>query len=343
MAALATVAASTGRLYSTHMRDEHAGLADSVLEALAVARATGVRLEISHLKAAGVENWGTVAVATELVDNARHDGVDVAVDQYPYTASSTTLTALLPAWTMAGGVPALLERLRDQAASARLAKELSHAVGRSFWPERVMVADTVAGPYSHFVGQSLTDLADSLAVDPGAAVVELLRAQQGRVSIVHHSMSEDDVQHVMRQPFTSVASDGWVLDCPGALGYSDNGRGSPPTKPHPRSFGTFTRVLGRYVRDHGLLELAEAVRRMTSLPASRLGWSDRGVLRPGAIADVAVFDPARVADNATFDDPWQLSSGMLYTLLGGVSVLDDGVPTGVVGGTVVSSPAGSGG
>lgn len=305
------------------MRDEHAGLAESVGEALAVARATGVRLEISHLKAAGVENWGTVDAAIELIETARLDGLDVSVDQYPYTASSTTLTAFLPAWAMDGGVPALLSRLANAADSARLATELTQAAGRSFWPERVVIADTVDGPYSSFVGQSLTDLAASLSVDPGVAVADLLRGQQGRVSVVHHSMSEDDVRLVMRQPFTSVASDGSVLGCPGA------------GKPHPRSFGTFTRVLARYVREQGLLDLPEAVRRMTSLPVSRLGWTDRGVLRPGAIADVAVFDPSAVTDNATFGDPWQLSSGVLYTLLGGVAVLEDGMPTGAAAGGVV--------
>lgn len=323
VASLVDVAAQRGLLYSTHMRDEHAGLAESVGESLSIARRTGARLEISHLKAAGPENWGTVTRATELIAAARADDVDVCADQYPYTASSTTLTAFLPAWAMDGGVPALLPRLNDARQAARLAAELDAQVGETFWPEHIVIADLQDGPYARYVATSLTDIAADRGLSSGETVADLLRAHDGQVAVVSHGMSEDDVRHVLRQPYVSVASDGWVLHCPGS------------GHPHPRSFGTFTRVLARYVRETTLLALPDAIRKMTGQPASRLGWSDRGVVRPGAVADIAVFDPTVVRDNATFDEPWALSTGMTHTLIAGVPVLDDGQPTDAAPGRVV--------
>ncbi|HSI92484.1 MAG TPA: D-aminoacylase [Jiangellaceae bacterium] len=321
--ALGAEAAAAGLLYSTHMRGEGGELAAAVEEALTVARRTGVRLEISHLKAAGRANWGTVGTALAAIEDARRDGVDVSADQYPYTAASTTLTASLPTWAMDGGVPALLDRLADPAESARITAELDAAYGRTFWPEATVVADTPDGPYLEFVGRTVMDLAADRGLSPGAALVELLRGQRAQVSVIHHSMAEEDVRLVMTQPFVAVASDGWVLECPGA------------GRPHPRSLGTFTRVLGHYTRDEQVLDLPAAVRKMTSLPAWRLGWTDRGVVRTGAVADLVAFDPDAVTDNATFDEPWQLSTGVEYTLLAGVPVLDGGRPTGIPAGRVL--------
>jgi N-acyl-D-amino-acid deacylase len=321
--ALGEVAAAEGLLYSTHMRNEGSRLVEAVEEALTVARRTGVRLEISHLKAAGRAHWGTVGDALAAIESAHHDGVDVAADQYPYAASSTTLTASLPTWAMDGGVPALLDRLADAEVSAQIAAELDAEYGRTFWPDGTIVADTPDGPYRGYVGRTVVDLATDRGLSPGAALVELLRGQQGRVSVIHHSMAEDDVRLVMSRPYVSVASDGWVLECPGS------------GRPHPRSFGTFVRVLGHFARDERVLELPEAVRRMTSLPASRLGWADRGVIRTGAVADLVAFDPETVADNATFDDPWQLATGVEYTIIAGVPVLDGGRPTGTPAGRVI--------
>jgi N-acyl-D-amino-acid deacylase len=315
LASLVSVAASQELLYSTHIRDEDADLANSVREALEIARRANARLEISHLKASGPQNWGTVTNATALIEKARAAGADVYADQYPYTASSTTLTASLPAWSMDGGIPALLRRLSEPQAARRLAAELDDRVGFSFWPERIVIADTPDGPYRRYVGTTLADIAAERERGIGDTVADLLRAQNGQVAIVHHSMSDDDMRHVMAKPYVSVASDGWVLHSPG------EGR------PHPRSFGTFTRVLARYVGDGNLLELAEAIRKMTSQPANRLGWTNRGVIRVGAVADITVFDPTAVRDNATFDNPWELSTGVHYTLLSGTPTLDDGAPT----------------
>jgi N-acyl-D-amino-acid deacylase len=319
---LATEAAGAGLLYSTHMRNEGEQLLEAIDEALTTARLSGVRLEISHLKAAGSQNWGLVSEALALIAEARRSGVDVAADQYPYTASSTTLTAWLPGWALDGGTPELLRRLADPDESARIVGQLS-GLSRELRADAIVLADTPEGPYHRFLGKSVQDVAAELGLSAQEAILELLRGQRGSVGIVNHTMSEDDVRQVMRHPLVSVASDSHTPGCPG--------RG----RPHPRGLGTFTRVLGHYARDEGVLALPLAVRKMTGLPASRLGWSDRGVLRAGAVADIAVFDPATVLDQATFDDPWQLSTGLVHTLIAGTPVLEGGTPTGAAPGAVL--------
>ncbi|MQA96760.1 MAG: amidohydrolase family protein [Streptosporangiales bacterium] len=278
--ALATVAAEHGLLYSTHMRNESGRLLEAVAEALETARRSGVRLEISHLKAMGPANHGLVRDALRMIKEARAGGVDVTADVYPYTASSTTLTSRLPGWAMDGGTPRLLERLADPADRKRIVAEVRERMGRDVDPAGVVIAALPPGPFS------------------------------------------GDVAEVLAHPLVSVASDGWTL------------RPTGEDRPHPRSFGTFVRVLGGYVRKRGLLDLAEAVRKMTSLPASRMGMTDRGVLRPGAVADVAVFDPAAVAEEATFGEPYRLATGVRHVLVGGEAALRAGASTGARNGVV---------
>lgn len=314
--ALAAEAAAHGLLYATHMRDEGDRLLDAVDEALATARAAGVRLQISHLKAMGPANHGKVADALARIDAAASAGLDVACDVYPYTASSTRLTSRLPDWANGGGPAALLARLRDTGARARILADLRPRVGRTFLPEGVILADLPPGRYSGRVGASIAEIAAADGTEPAAAVLDVLAAHDAAVMIVNHAMAEADVEAVLRHPRSAVASDGWVLAAPG------------DGHPHPRNFGTFARVLGRYVRDRGLLDAAEAVRKMTALPASRLPLPDRGVLAPGRIADVVVLDPATVHDPATFADPWRYATGVRDVLVAGRPVLRDGVLTG---------------
>jgi N-acyl-D-amino-acid deacylase len=323
--ALARVAAEHGLLYSTHIRNEADSLLDAVREAVDTARASGARLEISHLKAMGRANHGAVHTALQIIEEARADGVDVTCDVYPYAASSTTLTSRLPAWALDGGVPRLLERLADPAERERVADGLRARMARDVDPQGVVIADLPPGPFSDRRGRSLADVAAGLGTDPAEAALRVLAAHGGAVSVVNHAMAADDVRAVLRHPVASVASDGWVLRPEGA------------GRPHPRSFGTFTRVLGRHVRD-GDLPLTAAVHKMTGLPASRLGMADRGVLRPGAVADLAVLDPMTVADRSTYDDPWQLSTGVRHVLVAGELVLADGVPTGARPGRVLRRP-----
>ncbi|MDX2969955.1 N-acyl-D-amino-acid deacylase family protein [Kribbella solani] len=318
VAALVATAAECGLLYSSHIRNEGSGLLGALDEAITAARAGGARLEISHLKAVGQANHGLVIAALEHLDQV--DDVDLGWDAYPYTATSTTLTTRLPSWALAGG--ALLDRLADPAERARIAAALrSDAL---LAPESVVIASLPPGRYEDSRGLNLAEIARADGVDAAEIVLRILENHDAAVSMVNHAMREEDVAAVLEHPRTAVASDGWILSATG------------PAHPHPRNFGTFPRVLGRYARELGVLGLGDAVRRMTSLPASRLGLADRGVIRPGAIADLVVFDPVRVADRSTYAEPWQLSVGVEHVLVAGQPVLADGVPTGRRPGRVIA-------
>ncbi|MFF4837733.1 amidohydrolase family protein [Streptomyces sp. NPDC001315] len=326
--ALATEAARHGLLYATHMRDEGDRLLEAVAEAIDVATASGVRLQVSHLKAMGPANHGKVDEALAAIDAAAGDDLDVACDVYPYTASSTRLTSRLPDWAMDGGPAGLLQRLADPDTRARVLADLRPAVGRTFLPEGVVLAMMGPGLYSDRIGDSIADIARDEGVEPAEAVLNVLAAHQGEVMIVNHAMADADVDTVLRHPGSAVASDGWVLHAPG------------DGHPHPRNFGTFARVLGRYVRDRGILELADAVRKMTSLPASRLPLPDRGTLAAGQVADLVVLDPEKVTDLATFADPWQYATGVRDVLVAGRCVLRAGETTDARPGRVLRrSPA----
>ncbi|WP_028932657.1 N-acyl-D-amino-acid deacylase family protein [Pseudonocardia spinosispora] len=324
--ALARVAAEHGLLYSTHLRNEADDLLPAVREALDTAAVSGVRLEISHLKAMGRSNHGAVVEALRLIDDARAQGVDVSCDVYPYTASSTTLTSRLPAWALDGGVEALLDRLAEPATRARIAAGLRDRMNRDVDPEGVVVAALPGGPFSGYAGSSVAEIARRLDTTPEDAALRLLAGHQGSVAVVNHAMAADDVRTVLRYPGASVASDGWVL------------RPDGDGQPHPRSFGTFPRVLGGYVRA-GDLGLADAVHKMTGLPAARLGMTDRGMLRPGAVADITVFDPESISDRSTYDEPWQLATGVRHVFVAGRPVLTDGALTGARPGRVVRRTA----
>ncbi|BDE57464.1 amidohydrolase family protein [Rhodococcus hoagii] len=322
--ALVAAAAASGLLYSTHMRDETSGMVAAVEEAIGVAEAAGARLQISHLKAMGPENWGAVDRALELIDAARARGVDVTADVYPYTASSTDLSSRLARWAVDGGREALLVRLADPVQRTRIADALRARFGRDIDPDGVVIADLSAGEFDTCIGMSISQIGAERGTDAAEAALDVLAAHQGSVAIVNHAMDENDVRTVLAHPWVAVASDGWVLTPTGA------------GRPHPRSFGTFPRVLGRYVREQGTLRLEEAIRKMTSLPASRIGLDDRGVLAEGAAADVVVFDPSTVDDASTFDDPWQLARGVRTVLVNGTPAVLDGKVTGARAGRLVS-------
>jgi N-acyl-D-amino-acid deacylase len=287
------------------MRNETGGLLAAVAEAIAVAEETGVRLEISHLKVMGRAYWGLVRKALDLIDEARLRGVDVTADVYPYTASSTTLSSRLPSWALDGGKAVLLERLRDVATRKRIADEVTARFGRDIDPEGVLLADLPQGRYSGFIGQSIAAIGRADGTGPAEAMLRVLEHHQMAVSITNHAMSEEDMTAVLRHPHVAVASDGMIL--------KTFGTGNP----HPRSFGTFARVLGRYVREEGILTLEEAVRKMTSLPAERINDKERGVIAEGAIADIAVFDAGIVIDQATYTAPWKLATGVSTVLVNG--------------------------
>lgn len=329
LVALAGVARRYGAFYSSHIRGEGDALCEAVDEALTVGRRAGVPVQLSHHKAMGRRNWGLVETTLATIDRARADGLDVLADQYPYTAGSTTLAAIMPQWAMEGGVEGMLRRLADPRARAQIRAEIAgtapaaRSLNREFDPAGIMISAVPDGSHKPFEGMMLADIAAARGEDPIDTALHLLERERARVQMVVFAMAEDDVRRVMRHPAVAIASDGWTLS-PHAGG-----------KPHPRSYGTYARVLGRYVREHGVLSMEEAIRKMTSLPAQRLGRYDLGLIRPGCAADLVVFDPARVVDRATFEDPHRFCEGVLHVTVNGRIVIDDGRDTGAAAGRVL--------
>jgi N-acyl-D-amino-acid deacylase len=311
---LARVAAVAGGMHISHMRDEAAGVLASVRETIEIGERGGLPTQVTHHKIVGRPNWGRSAASLELIDEARARDVDVTVDVYPYTASSTRISAaLFPAWSREGGTEALLARLEDTAIRARVKSEVARIIRDERGggdPANVVIArcewdESLAGLTLAEVA-ALRDLGESLE-DGAEAAIWLV--QKGDCQGNFHAMSEDDLQRILQHPASMVGSDGGVVVF---------GRGHP----HPRSYGTFARVLSLYVRERNLLTLEDAVRRMTGFPAQRLGVVDRGLLRPGLKADVVVFDPARVRDAATYAQPHQYAEGFSLVVVNGEVVFD---------------------
>ncbi len=326
---LARVAGQYGGMHISHMRDEAAGLLDSARETIRIGEEGGLPTQLTHHKAMGKANWGQTAESLKLVEEARRRGVDVSVDQYPYTASHTGTGALFPPWSQAGGREKMLERFQDPPTRARIKAD----VARRIEVDRGG-GDPANIQFSHcdwdatLDGKTLADVtrARGREVNFENAAETVIEIQQaGGCQAVYHAMDEQDVVRVMQYPGTMIASDG---------GIHVFGEGVP----HPRYYGTFPRVLGRYVREKGVLRLEDAVRKMTSLPAQRIGQFDRGLIRPGMKADVTIFDPDRIIDRAEFGNPHQYAEGVSYVLVNGVVVLDDAKMTPARPGQVLYGP-----
>ncbi len=317
---LARVVARRGGLYATHMRSEEEKLIEAIDEALAVSRSTGVRLQISHLKACGRGNWKLQDAAIRRIEKARSTGLDVMADAYPYTAYSTTLTILLENWSREGGGAAVVRRLQDPATRARMKSELAPHVERDPGAFDLIVISSADGPgLEPCIGKSLVQIAEMWNVDPAEATLRLLEAAKADVGYVGHGMSEENVERVLALPWVMISSDGRSMAPTGsAIG----------KRPHPRSYGTFPRVLGHYCRDRRLFDLPTAVRKMTGMPAERARLSGRGSIAVGAAADLVVFDGSTIADGATFEDPQSYPIGLTHVLVNGLVVVDGGRPTG---------------
>ncbi len=309
--ALAKVAAEFGGLYTSHIRDEGnytIGLLAAVDEVIRIAEATGRPGIVTHMKALGPDSWGLASDATRRIDAARARGVQVFADQYPYDASSTGVTgALVPRWAQVGGEVQLRERINSREVRQKMLVEVRENVRRRGGAESLVVAGYRPDP--SLEGRSLGEIAKARNQTPEDVALDLLAKSD--VSLVSFNMSEQDVEHIMRRPYTMTCSDG-------GLQLMTEG------KPHPRNYGAFARKIARYVRERGTIDLETAVRSMASLPAAVFGLTDRGVLRVGAWADLAVFDPARVRDTATYAQPHQLAEGMDYVLVNGMLVVDGG-------------------
>ncbi|MFF8913233.1 amidohydrolase family protein [Streptomyces sp. NPDC015032] len=321
--ALARVAARHGKPYVTHLRDEMSQVETALEEALEIAVRSGAPLQISHHKTAGRYAWGATLRTLPRLEQARAEGVDVLCDVYPYTAGSTVLHAMLPPWTSEGGVGALLERLsradtRDRIRTdiAQGVKGWENTVGNGGW-DLITVAAAQTHPEAE--GRSIADLAAERGVHPVDYACDLLLAEQGEVTIISHSMREDDVRRVIASPLSMIGSDGVPK----------------PGRPHPRWAGSFARVLGHYGRDQRLLPLEQTVHKMTGLPARRFGLTGRGVVRDGALADLVVLDPAAVRDTATFDQPLLAPEGIDTVVVAGQVAVRSGCPTAKRAGEVV--------
>jgi N-acyl-D-amino-acid deacylase len=317
--ALARAMAGRGGQYASHIRGESSMLLDSIAEAIRIGEEAGVRVEVSHVKASGRENWPKIDAALRMLDDARARGVDVAGDVYPYNAGSTKMDNLMPAWSHEGGIARLLERLADPKIRRRIAAEC--LVDGERWGT---VAQGGVGFDQIFIascrrreleGLSLVQLARQSGQAPAEALMDLLLDERCTVSMVSFSQSIENVAKVLAHPALTIGSDSIPLF---------EGSGDKPGKPHPRSYGTFPRVLSEYARDRKLFSLETAVNKMTGLPAQRLALRERGLVQPGYFADLTVFDPARVKDESTYPDPHRYPTGIPLVVVNGAVAVDEG-------------------
>jgi N-acyl-D-amino-acid deacylase len=301
--------------YATHMRNEDDRVLEAIDEAIAVARGAGCPLEISHLKCEGPRNWGKLDQAFTRIADARAAGCDAAFDRYPYVAYQTGLTNLFPVWSRDGGTDAFLARLADATTSARIRTETLAKVELIGGWNDVLISNVANAADRAVEGQRLGDYASHRGTDPYEATVELLEHNHGNVGMVGFAMSEDNLDRIFAHPQSMVCSDGgsFAVDGPARDGH-----------PHPRGLGTFSRVLGRYVRERRALTLEQAIHKMSGFPASRVHLRDRGRLAAGAAADVVVFDPSTVHDAATYEQPFQYPVGIEIVIVNGIIALRDG-------------------
>jgi dihydroorotase/N-acyl-D-amino-acid deacylase len=312
------------------VRDEAAGVVESVTEIIAIGEQGEVPTHVSHHKVIGKANWGKSVDTLRLIDAARARGIDITMDQYPYTASNNSIqSALLPAWAMEGGIRQAQQRLKDPATRSKIkaaTAELLLTDRGDGDPKNVAITSCDWDPA--LGGKNLAELTQARGLEPtvaDTAEIVLWLVENGGCGAVFHVMGEEDLQRILAHPATMIASDGQVPIF---------GRGAP----HPRSYGTFARVLSVYVREKGVITLEDAIRKMSSFPAARLGLSDRGVLRPGMKADIAVFDPVRVRDKATYEQPHQYAEGFAYVIVNGQIVYENGAMTSARSGKVIYGP-----
>lgn len=331
IAALARVAGQHGGIYISHMRDEASRVVESVEETIAVGEQGGLPAQVTHHKVIGATNWGRSVDTLRALHAARARGVDVTIDQYPYTASSTSVqAALLPRWAQEGGRARILRRLRDAATRAKIRQETAEIIRTERGggdPKNVQIASCAWDPA--LAGKTLADVTRQRGAEPtlaNAAEAALWLVEQGGCQGIFHAIGEEDLVRILRDPLTMIASDGEIP----RFGQD---------MPHPRSYGTFARVLARYVRDQQALTLEEAVRKMTSFPAQRLSLADRGLLREGLRADLVLFDPATVRDRATFEQPHQYADGLSLVIVNGQIVLEQDTMTRARPGRVLYGPA----
>jgi dihydroorotase/N-acyl-D-amino-acid deacylase len=334
---LARVAASYGGIYITHQRSESGKIFESLEEVFAIAERAKIPAEIFHLKTAYKANWGRMPEVLARIRAARSRGLDVTANQYPYVRASNGLDACLPLWVREGGKDKMLARLKDPAQRDRIRKDMDEpnpATWENQWygsggSDGVLLSSVLSDGLKKYEGKTLTEIGKLMGKDPRDAVMDLVIADNGESSVVISIMREDDVQAALKDPTVAVGTDSSARAQDGPLADS---------KSHPRGWGSFPRILGKYVRDEHLLSLEDAIRKMTSRPAARVGLADRGLLRPGMMADITVFDPATIRDVATFDDPNRYSTGVKWVIVNGRPVVADGAITNARPGRALRGP-----
>jgi N-acyl-D-amino-acid deacylase len=335
LAAMCEVASRYGGIYSTHMRTEGRGVFESVAEAIEIGRRAKIPVDIIHLKIAERQMWGQMPELAASIAGARARGQEVEANVYPYRAGQNNLSSIIPPWAHEGGSEAMIARLKDPSLRRRLENEINNGIAGSSWYNHYtatggwdgMLLVSFSNPrYKRFEGKRMSEVIQAVG-KPGIDVLfELLEQNRGSVPTVYFHHSEEDMKYALRQPFVSIGSDGTAVKTEGPLA-----RGNP----HPRYYGTFPRVLGKYVREEKTLSLEEAIRKMTSANTAKIRIFDRGLLRPGQWADVTVFDAGKIIDHATFEKPHQYSTGVEYVLVNGKPVLDRGRHTRARPGTIL--------
>ena len=333
--ALATEAAKSGGIYATHMRDESASVLEAIDEALRIGREAQIPVEIWHIKVAGKDNWGRMPEVVAKINAARATGADVSADTYAYTAWYNEFSAFIPPWAHDGGDVKLVERLKDPVTRARIRKDMltPSKTWDNEWqeipgPDAIMLGAVENPALAPLLGKRLSEVAKLWNKDAMDSLFDIL-IQDPSTEVAVFGMSQPDVTLALQQPWVAVDNDSEGTSPEGILGQSH---------PHPRAYGTFPRILAKYVREEKVLTLEDAIRKFSALPAQRMRLTDRGVLKAGMWADVVIFDPATVRDRATFDNPNQLSEGMEYVLVNGVPVIDEGKMTGALPGRVLRGP-----
>jgi N-acyl-D-amino-acid deacylase len=325
LAALATTAARCGGIYMTHMRSEGRGLVEAVDETIDISRRSGAPAQIYHLKAGGKQYWPKMDEALAHIEGAQRQGIRITTDMYAYNAGATGLDAAMPPWVQAGGNEAWFARLRDPAIRKRVAAEMrsDHADWENLLraaggAENLLIVELRKPELKKYIGKTLAEIAKERGTSPEEAAMDLVAEDETRVGTVYFLMSEDEVRRKVALPYMDFGSDGAALSAEGVFLKSGA---------HPRAYGNFARVLGHYVRDEKLTTLEDAIRRLTSHPASVLGLRERGSLREGYYADVVVFDPAKVQDHSTYEQPHQYATGVSQVIVNGQLALENGEPT----------------
>ena len=333
---LAKVARRYGGIYATHQRSEANALDSSLAEVFEIARRASIPAEIWHLKTAYKKNWGRMPEVLKRIEAARAEGLKITADVYPYTAASTSLTACLPPWALEGGVEKMLARLGDPESRARLKQDIStdskdweNIYLGSGGAEGVLIGSVVNRELEAMQGQRLSQIAEAQHKDTLDALFDFIIADRGQTGAIYFMMTENDLRAALSAPFVSICTDSGARATDGPLAGS---------KSHPRGWGSYPRILSRYVRDEKLLTLEQAVHKMTGMPAERVGLRERGVLRKGAFADITIFDPARVRDRATFEQPNQYAEGINYVIVNGQLAVDKGARTQALAGRVLRGP-----